>query len=189
MLTVQVPFAASGDNVVQVCAEMLYSPPKLIANVSAVIASGPAPVLVTVTTLVTAARGVGIVKVSTRTPSTVDRVPLVALVKLNVPATTGVPVPLNATGEPVTVTPAPYATVSVRLYVVAAAAVGGAKRTAMVQEAPPARAAPQVPPAVPAGRENGCGVPPPNVKVPPVALVVQPLVIVTFCVALVVPSL
>jgi hypothetical protein len=36
-----------------------------------------------------------------------------------------------------------------------------------VQDAPTARAAVQVPPAVPVGREKGCGVPPPKVKAPP----------------------
>src|ERR1700722_8078974 len=190
MLTVQVPFAASGDTVVQVCAVMLYRPPKFSASVSAVIVSGPPPVLVTVTTLVTAARDAGIVNLSVGKPSAVASVPLVALVKLSVP--TAVPVPLSATGEPVTVTPAPYATVSVRSYVVVAAD-GGAKSTLIVHDAPALSVAPQF--GAPVGnvpvvtRANGCGVPPPNVKEPPVALVVQPLWIVTFCVALVVPSL
>ena len=52
---------------------------------SAVIVKGAAPELVTVTTLVTGARGVGIVNVRVLTPNTVPSVPLVAEVKLSVP--------------------------------------------------------------------------------------------------------
>src|SRR2546427_3335034 len=53
---------------------------------SAVIVKGAAPELVTVTTLVTGARGDGIVNVRVRTPNTaVPSVPLVAAVKVNVP--------------------------------------------------------------------------------------------------------
>src|SRR5882672_2605585 len=52
---------------------------------SAVIVKGAAPELVTVTTLVTGARGDGIVNVRARTPNTVPSVPLVAAVKVNVP--------------------------------------------------------------------------------------------------------
>ena len=49
------------------------------------ICKGAAPVLVTVTTLVTAARDVGIANERVRAPSKVPSVPLVAEVKLNVP--------------------------------------------------------------------------------------------------------
>jgi len=56
----------------------------LTRRFSAVICKGKAPVLVTVATLVTGARGVGIENVSVRTPATVVSVPLVAEVKLNV---------------------------------------------------------------------------------------------------------
>src|SRR5256885_10915805 len=57
----------------------------LTRRFSAVICTGKAPVLVTVTTLVTGARGDGIVNVRVRTPATVPSVPLVAAVKVNVP--------------------------------------------------------------------------------------------------------
>jgi len=58
----------------------------------------------------------------------------------------------------------------------------------MVHEAPTARAAAQVPPAAPAGRENGCGVPPPKVKVPPARAPLPVLLTVSVCAALVVPN-
>src|SRR5207248_11801320 len=58
----------------------------------------------------------------------------------------------------------------------------------MVQFAPTANAAPQVPPAAPAGRENGCGRPPPKVKLPPANAPVPVLVTVSVCAALVVPA-
>src|SRR5437773_3719239 len=58
----------------------------------------------------------------------------------------------------------------------------------MVHEAPTARAAAQVPPAAPVGRENGCGVPPPKVKVPPARAPVPVLLTVSVCAALVVPN-
>lgn len=112
MPMVQVPPAASGEEVVQVCEVIEKRLPMLMERVSAVIASGPPPLFVTVTTLVTAARGEGMVKVSVRTPRTVPRVPLVAAVKVRVP--TGVPVPVSVTGEPVTVAPV-KATASVLL--------------------------------------------------------------------------
>jgi hypothetical protein len=98
-LTVQVPPAARGVVNEQVVPVMLYRPPMLIDRVSAVICTG-APVAVIVTTLVTAARGVGMVNVRVRTPATVPSVPLVAAVKVNVP----VPLPVRVTGEPVTAT-------------------------------------------------------------------------------------
>ena len=66
-------------------------------------------------------------------------------------------------------------------------AVAGAKTTLTVQEAPGASDAPQVPPAAPAGRENGCGDPPPNVKVPPASATVPVLVTVRVLALLVVP--
>ena len=69
-------------------------------SASLVTKSGPVPLLVTVTTLVTAARGDGIVNVSVRTPSTVATAPLVALVKVSVPVPAATPAPVSATGEP-----------------------------------------------------------------------------------------
>ena len=86
ILTVHVALEARGDAAVQVCPVMLYRPPKLRVRVSAVINSGPVPVLVMVTTLVTGARGVGIVNVNTRTPKKETRVPLVAEVKVSTPS-------------------------------------------------------------------------------------------------------
>jgi len=97
-LTVHVPPAASGVVKEQVVAGVrLYKPPKLSAKVSAVICSEPAPVLVIVTTLVTGARGVGMVNVSVRSivPTSV---PLVAEVKLSWPTT----LPVRLTGDPAT---------------------------------------------------------------------------------------
>jgi hypothetical protein len=82
----------------------LYRPPMLTARASAVIVNGAVPLLVTVTTLVTGARGVGMVKVRVRTPRTVVSDPLVAELKVNVPALL-IPVPVKVTGEPVTVAP------------------------------------------------------------------------------------
>lgn len=88
-LTVQVPPGASGVVNEQVVPVMLYKPPILIVRVSAVICNGTvALVFVSVTTLVTGARGVGMVKVRVRTPKTVLSVPLVAEVKASVPAFT-----------------------------------------------------------------------------------------------------
>ena len=101
MLIVHVPPAAT---VVpeQVFAVTLYKPPMLSGRDAAPIANDTVPLLVTVTTLVTAARGAGIVKVRTRAPNNVASVPFVAEVKLNVPP---IPVPVRVTGEPVTVAP------------------------------------------------------------------------------------
>jgi len=76
--------------------------PGLVVKVSLVIDSEPAPVLITVTTLVSEVP-VKAANVRVRTPSTVASVPLVALVKLNVPGVTAVPV--SVTGLPVTVAP------------------------------------------------------------------------------------
>src|SRR2546430_12529225 len=85
-LTVHVPAGASGVVNEQLVPVTLYSPPMLIVSASSVIVSGVVPALLTVTTLVTGARGDGIVKVRVRTPrSPVPRVPLVAEVKLSVP--------------------------------------------------------------------------------------------------------
>ena len=58
---------------------------------------------------------------------------------------------MRVTGEPLTVAPA-YATVRVLLN---GAGDPGVNPMLMVQRAPEARVAPQVPPAAPAGRENG----------------------------------
>src|SRR2546430_4576501 len=85
---VHVPLIARGVVNEQVVADTVYKPPMLTRRFSAVICKGAAPVLVTVITLVTAARDVGIVNVRVRTPSTVPSVPLVAEVKLSVPAVT-----------------------------------------------------------------------------------------------------
>src|SRR6266403_1525925 len=72
-LKVHVPPAASGVVNEQVfrAAGTEYKPPMLTRKFSAVICKGPVPLLVTVTTLVTAARGVGIMNVRVRTPTTV----------------------------------------------------------------------------------------------------------------------
>jgi hypothetical protein len=64
---------------------MLYKPPKLSERDGVPIVSGVAPVFVIVTTLVTAARGVGIVKVRVRKPKIVASVPFVAELKARVP--------------------------------------------------------------------------------------------------------
>jgi hypothetical protein len=89
MLTVHALPGASGVVNEQVVPVTLYNPPILIDRVSAVICNGTvALVLVIVTTLVTGARGVGIVKVRVRTPKTVVSVPFVAEVKASVPAFT-----------------------------------------------------------------------------------------------------
>src|SRR5437016_9479767 len=87
-LMVHVPPIARGVVNEQVVAGTVYKPPTLSRRFSAVICKGAAPVFVTVTTLVTAARNVGIANVRVRTPSTDASVPLVAEVKLSVPATT-----------------------------------------------------------------------------------------------------
>jgi hypothetical protein len=102
-LTVHVPPAATGvenEHVVPVEVNRVLKKP---ITVSAVICAGPPPVLVIVTTLVTGARDVGMVKVKAVPRPVVVRVPLVAEVKLSVPV--GVPVPVRVTGEPVTVAP------------------------------------------------------------------------------------
>ena len=57
----------------------------------------------------------------------------------------------------------------------------------MVHEAPNAKVAPQVPPALPPGREKGCGTPPPKVKVPPASAVLPVFVTVRVRALLVVP--
>jgi len=87
-LKVHVPPPASGVVKEQVFAVTEYNPPMLIRRFSAVICTGAVPLLVTVTTLVTGARSVGIVKVRVRTPNTVVSVPLVAEVKVTVPTFT-----------------------------------------------------------------------------------------------------
>jgi len=84
-LKVHVPPTASGVVKEQVFRGTEYSVPMLTRRFSAVIVKGALPVLVTVTTLVTAARGAGIVNVRVRTPNTVVSVPLVAAVKVKVP--------------------------------------------------------------------------------------------------------
>jgi hypothetical protein len=84
-LTVHVPRGASGVANEQVVPVTLYKLPILIVRTSCVICSGAAPVLVTVMTLVTGARGAGIVNVRVGVPEGVPSVPLVAEVKLSVP--------------------------------------------------------------------------------------------------------
>jgi hypothetical protein len=96
-LTVHVPPEASGVVNEQVVPVMLYSAPTWL-RVSAVTCTGP-PLAVTVTTLVTAARGDGMVNVRVRTPKAVARVPFVADVKVRVPG--AIPVPVSVTGDPV----------------------------------------------------------------------------------------
>ena len=89
------------------------------------------------------------------------------------------PVPLSVTDAGVTVAPV-YATVSVPLNDVADV---GLNATFMVQEAPAASVPPQL--GAPAGkrpvmtRENGCGMPLPNVNVPPANAVFPVLVTVS----------
>jgi len=69
-----------------------------------------------------------------------------------------------ATPVPVSVTGAIVAPVPVTVRVLEkAATVVGANTTFTVHVAPTANVVPQVPPGVPVGRWNGCGVPPPNV--------------------------
>lgn len=84
--------------------------------------------------------------------------------------------PVRATGVGVTVSPVD-ATVRVRLYVPAVA--GAVKTTLTVQLAPTASvpAVVHVPPAVPVGLENGCGVPPPSVAVIPVVVAILPVLV------------
>jgi len=103
MLTVHVPAGAKGVVNEHVVAATLYKPPVFIGRASAVICNGPAPVLVIVTTLVTGARGDGMVKVRVRNRPAPLNVPFVADVKLSVPGTT--PVPVSVTGVPVPVAP------------------------------------------------------------------------------------
>src|SRR2546423_5951414 len=84
-LTVHAPPTASGDVNEQVVPVTLYKPPKFNVSTSPVIYSGALPVLVTVTKLMTGARGDGIVNVTVGMPRIGARVPLVAEVKLSVP--------------------------------------------------------------------------------------------------------
>src|SRR5882762_330240 len=84
---------ASGVVKEQVFADTEYKLPVLSRRFSAVIRKGPVPLLVTVTTLVTGVRAVGIVNVRVRTPSMVVSVPLVAEVTLNVPCPPAPPPP------------------------------------------------------------------------------------------------
>ena len=95
-LMVHVPFEASG--VVQLFATREKLVFRIPATLAPVMDSVPAPVFVIVTTLVTAARFAGMVKV--KVPPLM--VPLVAEVKLKVP---WMPVPVSETGELVTVAP------------------------------------------------------------------------------------
>src|SRR5436305_15065651 len=82
---VHVPLTASGVVKEHVFPVTEYNLPMLTRRFSAVIVKGAVPVLVTVTTLVTGARGDGIVNVRVRTPAMVVSVPLVAEVKVTVP--------------------------------------------------------------------------------------------------------
>src|SRR2546430_10967007 len=77
-------------------ADTVYKPPMLTRRFSAVISKGAVPVLVTVITLVTEARGVGIVNVKVGTPTTLPSVPLVAERMLNVPCPPPPPPPVVA---------------------------------------------------------------------------------------------
>src|ERR1700751_4310836 len=79
------PPGANGVVNEQVVAVIEYRDPTFTLRVSAVTCSDPVPELVIVITLVTAARGVGMVNVKVRTPKTVASVAFVALVKLSVP--------------------------------------------------------------------------------------------------------
>src|SRR6267143_5476363 len=76
---------ASGVVKEQVFADTEYKLPILSRRFSAVICKGPVPLLVTVTTLVTGVRAVGIVNARVLTPPTAVTVTLVAEVKLDVP--------------------------------------------------------------------------------------------------------
>src|SRR2546430_13424096 len=93
----------------------------LTRRFSAVICTGAVPLLVTVTTLVTGARGVGIVNVRVLTPNTVPSVPFVAAVKVNVPCgavTVNVTVLLVPPGVVTLTVLAPSAAVGVMVKVV-----------------------------------------------------------------------
>ena len=76
----------------------------LAVMVSPVICNGPVPVFVIVTTLVTAARGDGIVNVRVCTPRKLPSEPFVAEVKLSVPAVTVKPTVLLVPPGVVTLT-------------------------------------------------------------------------------------
>src|SRR2546429_2768948 len=86
-LKLHVPPVASGVVNEQVfrAAGTEYKSPMLSGRVSAVICSGAAPLFCTVITLVTGARGAGIVNVRVGTPSTLPSAPLVAERMVNVP--------------------------------------------------------------------------------------------------------
>lgn len=103
MLTVHVPAGANGVVNEHVVPVTPYKPPMFTARVSVVICNGPAPVLVIVTTLVTGARGDGMVKVRVRPTPAPLNVPFVADVKASLPGAT--PVPVSVTGVPVPVAP------------------------------------------------------------------------------------
>ena len=167
MLIVQVPPGASGVVNEQVVPVELNSVFRRPATVSAVICRLPAPVLVIVTTLVTGARGVGMVNVNTLPRNVVVRVPLVAEVKLSVPGVT--PVPVSVTGVPVPVAgPVGPVKLTVKLpvkFVPFAVPMGGVNTTLKVQEAPTANVVPQVPPRKNGARVNGVAAP--KVNVPP----------------------
>jgi len=77
-LTVHVPPTASGVVNEQVVPVRLNVLPIRFVTVSDVICNGDPPVFVTVTTLVTGARGLGMVKVRVRPKSPFESVPLVA---------------------------------------------------------------------------------------------------------------
>lgn len=159
MLIVQVAFGASGavnEQVVPV--DVNNSGLKRPSTVSAVICRLPAPVLVMVTTLVTGARGVGMVNVNTGIAPGV-MVPLVAEVKVSLPVPGATLVPVSVTGVPVPAAgPAAPLKATAKLpvkFVPFAVPVGGLNTTLTVQEAPTAKLAPQLPPA----RVKGVGVP------------------------------
>src|ERR1700687_2419774 len=103
----------------------------------------------------------------------------VGLQLAGVRAALSTPVPLSATGEPMTGTLAVMASVPV-----AAPAAVGRNTTLMVQVVPAARVVPQVPPAAPAGRAKG----PVNAKVMPVAVVPPVFLSVRVCAERLVPN-
>jgi hypothetical protein len=187
MLIVQVPPGASGVVNEQVVPVEVNSVLKKPVTASAVICRLPAPVLVIVTTLVTGARGVGMVNVNTRPRIVVARVALVAEVKLSVPGVTAVPV--SVTGVPVPVAgPMAPLKATVRLpvkFVPFAVPVGGLNTTLKVQAAPTARVVPQLPPPPPPACVKGVAAP--KVKVPPLRASLPVLVTVMVLAVLVVP--
>lgn len=142
----ELPAVSDAGQVVPADVNSVLKKPK---TVSPVIDTAAVPTLVMVTTLVTGARGVGIVNVRTVPPKRPGaNVPLVAAVKFRKPL--AVPVPVRVTGEPAT------GTFAVKVAVpLTGPTVVGRKTTLSVQVAPAAKVAPVV--VIVAGQE-----PPPN---------------------------